>query len=229
VVRPTPYWFGKEVTAERARQLYLGLNANMWILYDLPQAALYQAWKGGANGGALKTASRSVTPGYWFNGDAHFAHIFVPSGTDYFHDQVGEFFASYTKPADIDLYYTKWPKQPRGYKNWVVMNGGVDVGAEVRYRGYTVKANVPTLNFSLILPDKTEITVNESPEYSDAGGKNNLVRTFAFSGIPPGYQVRLLHPGGAAAAWSVASGAAAYSGGVMTQASDGQTVLTGSW
>jgi hypothetical protein len=227
--RPSAYWFGKEVTPERARQLYVGLDANMWVLYDLPQAVLYQAWKGGANGGALKTASRSVTPGYWFNGDAHFAHIFVPSGTDYFHDQVGEFFASYTKSADIDLYYTKWPKQPRDYRNWVVMNGATDVEAEVRYRGYAVKADLLSLEYSLILPDKSEISISETPEYSNAGGKNNLVRTFVFSGIPSGFQVRMLHPGGAAAAWSVASGTAAYSGGVMTQTSNGRTVLTGSW
>src|SRR4051812_5335692 len=85
--RPSSYWFGKVVTTERTRQLYVGLNANMWVLYDLPQAVLYQAWKGGANGGSLVTASRTVTPGYWFNGDPHFPHIYVPAGTDYFHDK----------------------------------------------------------------------------------------------------------------------------------------------
>lgn len=227
--RPSSYWFGKVVTTERTRQVYVGLDANMWILYDLPQAVLYQAWKGGSTGGSLKTASPSLTPGYWFNGDPHFAHIYVPAGTDYFHDQVGEFFASYTKPADITTYYTKWPKQPLNYKNWVVMNGATDVGAQVRYRGYSVKANVFTLNFSLVLPDKSEITVSESPEYSNAAGKNNLVRTFAFSGIPTGYQVRMGHPGGAETAWSVTSGTATFAGGILTQTANGQTVLTGSW
>lgn len=229
VARPSTYWFGKVVTTERSRQLYVGLNENMWVLYDLPQAVLYQAWKGGANGGSLKTASPSVTPGYWFNGDPHFAHIYVPAGTDYFRDKVGEFFASYTKPADITTYYTKWPKQPLDYKNWTVANGASEVAAQLRNRGYSVKGNVFTLNFSLILPDKSEIAISETPEYSAAGGKNGLVRTFEFSGIPSGYQVRMLHPGGAAAAWSVTSGTATYAGGTMTQTANGQTVLTGSW
>lgn len=227
--RPSAYWFGKVVTTERTRQVYVGLDANMWVLYDLPQATLYQAWKGGPNGGSLVIASPTVTPGYWFKGDPHFAHIYVPSGTDYFHDKVGEFFASYTKPADIDTYYTKWPKQPLDYKNWVVLNGASDVGAQIRYRGYSVKGKVFTLSFSLILPDKSEITVSETPEYSNAGGKNDLVRTFAFAGIPAGYQVRMQHPGGAAAAWSVTSGTATLTGGIMTQTANGQTVLTGAW
>jgi hypothetical protein len=229
VARPSAFWFGKVFTTERSRQVYVGLNANMWVLYDLPQAVLYQAWKGGANGGSLATASPSVTPAYWHNGDPHFPHIYVPAGTNYFRDQVGEYFATYTKPADIDRYYTKWPKQPLNYKNWSVMNGATDLGATVRYRGYSVKGNVFTLNFFLVLPDKSEIKVSESPEYSDAGGKNNLVRTFTFAGIPAGHQVRMSHPGGAAAAWSVTSGPAALSGGVMTQTADGQSVLTGSW
>jgi hypothetical protein len=229
ITRPSTYWFGKVVTTERSRQLYVGLNADMWLLYDLPQAVLYQAWKGGANGGALKNGAPSVSPGYWFNGDPHFPHLYVPAGTDYFHDKVGEFFASYTKPGDIDAYYTKWPKQPVGYKNWVVLNGATDVAAQVRYRGYVVKGTALTLNFSLILPDKSEITVSETPEFSGDGGKSNLARTYVFSGIPAGYQVRMMHPGGVAAAWTLTSGPATYAGGVMTQTSNGQTVLTGSW
>ncbi|MEO6097564.1 MAG: hypothetical protein ABIW76_18685 [Fibrobacteria bacterium] len=229
VARPSTYWFGKVMTTERSRQLYVGLNANMWVLYDLPQGVLYQAWKGGANGGSLKSASPSVSPGYWFNGDPHFPHLYVPAGTDYFRDKVGEFFASYTKPADINTYYTKWPKQPTDYKNWSVANGATEVAAQMRYRGYVVKGTALTLNYSLILADKSEITVSESPEYSEAGGKTSLVRTFDFSGIPTGHQVRMAHPGGAAAAWSVTSGTATLTSGVMTQTSNGQTVLTGSW
>jgi hypothetical protein len=230
VARPTGFWFGKVVTTERSRQVYVGLNENMWVLYDLPQAVLYRAWDGGTTGGALKLASPTLTQGYWHNGDPHFPHIYVPAGTDYFNDKVGEFFASYTKPGDIDIYYTKHPMQPRGYKNWVVMNGSTEVPAQVRYRGYTVKGTDFTLNYSLILADKTEIAISETPEYANAGGKNNLVRTFAFAGIPSGHQVRMMHPGGAtASSWSVTSGTAAYAGGVMTQTSNGQSVLTGSW
>ncbi len=229
VARPSPFWFGKVVSTERSRQVFVGLNANMWIMYDLPQAVLYQAWKGGTLGGSLATGSPAVTPEYWFKGGPHFPHIFVPAGTDYFRDGVGEYFASYTKPADIDTYYTKWPKQPLNYKNWVVMNGAADVGAKVRNRGYSVLGNVFTLKFGLILPDNSEIAVTESPEFSGANGKNNLVRTFSFSGIPAGYQVRLQHPGGAAASWTVTSGPATLSAGAMTQTANGQTVLTGSW
>jgi hypothetical protein len=229
IARPSAYWFGKAVTTERTRQVYAGLNANMWLLYDMPQAVLYQAWKGGTLGGTLELANATLTPGYWFNGGPHFPHIFVPAGTDYFHDQVGEYFASYTKPAHIDIYYTKWPKQPRNYKSWVVMNGTSDAGATVRFRAYSIFGNVFALRYSLILLDKSEITITESPEFSSAGGKNNLVRTFTFSGIPSGYQVRLLKPGGADAAWSVTSGSAIFSAGVMTQTANGQSILTGSW
>lgn len=227
--RPSPYWFGKAVTAERSRQFYVGLHADMWILYDLPQGALYQAWKGGALGGSLATASATVTPEYWFKGGPHFPHIYIPSGTDYFHDAVGEYFASYTKPEAIDLYYTKWPKQPQGYKAWAVLNGSTDTGAKIRFRGYTVKGNAITLQYGLILPAGGEITVSESPEYAGAGGKSALVRTFTFAGIPAGHQVRLLKPGGAAAAWAVTSGDATFASGVMTQSGNGKTVLTGTW
>ena len=41
VTRPNALWFNKVITTERARQIYVGLNQNMWILYDLPQAVLY--------------------------------------------------------------------------------------------------------------------------------------------------------------------------------------------
>lgn len=229
VARPSAFWFGKVFTTDRSRQLYVGLNANMWVLYDLPQAVLYRAWRGGATGGSLASANATLTGQYWHRGGPHFPHIYVPAGTNFFNDPVGEYFATYTKPADITNHYTKWPAQPLNYKNWAVMNGSTDAGAKVRNRGYTIKGNVFTLNFSLVLPDKSEITVTETPEYSNAGGRDNLVRTFTFAGIPAGHQVRMLHPGGAASAWSVTSGSATLSSGVLTQTANGQTVLTGSW
>ena len=229
IARPSTYWFGKAVTAERSRQFYVGLNAEMWVLYDLPQAVLYQAWKGGALGGSLASASVAVTPEYWFKGGPHFPHIYVPGGAEYFHDAVGEYFASYTKPEAIDLYYTKWPKQPLGYKAWSVLNGTTDAGARIRFRGYALKGNAINLQYGLALPAGGEIAITESPEYSNAGGKNMLVRTFTFAGIPAGYQVRLLKPGGAASAWAVTSGDATFASGCMTQTANGRTVLTGSW
>ena len=232
VSRPNALWFNKVITPQRSRQLYVALNANMWLFYDLPQGVLYQAWNGGTTGGSLQNANATVSPGYWFAGGPHFPHIYVTSGTNYFKDSVGEYFASYTKPADITTYYTRWPRQPLNYKAWTVRDGsGADVGATIRYRGYTVPGNVFTLKFSLILPASAgEIIVTESPEYSNLPSGNHIVRTLNFSGIPTGYSVRLEHLGGTnASAWSVTSGSAAVAGSVMNQTANGQTVLNGSF
>ena len=231
VARPNALWFNKVINPDRARQLYVGLNANMWIFYDLPQCVIFQAWRGGGTGGALVTASATVSPGYWFGGGPHFPHIYVTSGTNFFRDQVGEYFATYTNPAHITTYYTRWPAQPLNYHAWTVRNAaGTDVGATTRFRGYTVPGNVFTLRFGLVLPGNGgEITVTESPEYSNAGGLSNLVRTLNFSGIPAGYQVRLEHLGGATGNWSVTSGSASLQGAAMVQTANGQTVLNGAW
>ncbi len=231
VARPNALWFNKVITPERSRQLYVGLNQNMWILYDLPQCVIYQAWMGAAAGGSLVMASVTVSPGYWFGGGPHFPHMYVTSGTNFFKDQVGEYFATYTVPSQITTYYTRWPAQPLNYHAWTVRNAsGLDVGAVIRFRGYTVPGNVFTLRFGLVLPGNGgEITVTESPEYSNAGGRNNLVRTLTFAGIPAGYQVRLEHLGGAAGNWVVTSGSATLLTGAMVQTANGQTILTGSW
>ncbi len=241
VARPagTYGWFGKTISVDRSRQLYVGLNASMWVFYDLPNAILYQAWQGGATGGAYVTgAPQTVTQEYWFwNGTPQFPHVYRTSGTNYFKDSVSEYFASYTKPADITTHYTKWPKQPLNatwggpYRSWSVLNNSANVGAKVRFRGYTVSTtNIFALKFGLILPGGGEISVTESPEYSNQPSGNHLVRTFTFSGIPSGYQVRLEHMGGTnAAAWSVTSGSATIQSGGMVQTADGQTILNGSF
>jgi hypothetical protein len=230
--RPATVWIGKVTTTERSRQLYVGLNANMWLLYDLPNCVMYQAWNGGATGGTLVNASATVTPGYWFNGGPHFPHIYIPSGTNYFaRDPVGEYFASYTNPAHITTYYTRWPAQPLNYQGWTVYNNGNLLAAKVRYRGFSNLNNVFRLNFGLILPNNTEISVTESPEYSNAGG-NRVVRTFTFSGIPAGHDVRLGHLVGGTGTWAITSGSATVAGattGTLTQTANGQTVLTGTW
>ena len=241
VARPagTYGWFNRVISIDRSRQLYVGLNANMWVFYDLPNAILYQAWQGGTTGGAYVTgAPQTATPEYWFwNGTPQFPHVFKISGTSYFKDSVSEYFATYTKPADITTYYTKWPKQPLNavwggpYRSWSVLNGSTNLNATVRYRGFTVPGNVFTLKCSLLLPNNGgEIKVTESPEYSNQPSGNHLVRTFTFSGIPSGYQVRLEHMGGTnAAAWSVTSGSATIQSGGMVQTADGQTILNGSF
>lgn len=244
VTRPTSLWFNKVISVDRSRQLYVALNANMWVFYDLPSAILYQAWNGGTTGGAFitgapYTALGGATGEYWFfTGSPQFPHVWRSAGTNYFKDSVSEFFASYTKPADITTYYTKWPKQPLNavwggpYRSWSALNGATNVNASVRFRGYTVTTgNVFTLKSGLILPNNGgEISVSESPEYSNQPSGNHIVRTFNFSGIPAGYSVRLEHLGGTnAAAWSVTSGSATISAGGMVQTANGQTILNGSF
>jgi len=231
--RPATVWIGKVTTTERSRQLFVGLKINMWLLYDLPNCVMYQAWNGGNIGGTLVTASVGVTPGYWFGGGPHFPHIYIPSGTNYFaRDPVGEYFASYTNPAHITTYYTRWPAQPLNYQGWSVYNGGTLVAAKVRYRGFSNLNNNFQLNFGLILPNGGEITVSENPECYNAT-VNRLERTFTFSGIPAGYEVRLGHLVGGTGTWAITSGASAIvtgaTTGTMTQIANGQTVLTGTW
>jgi hypothetical protein len=245
VSRPNALWFNKVISLERSRQLYVGLNTNMWVMYDLPQAVLFQAWQGGANGGAFVSgAPSSATPQYWFfTGSPQFPHVWRPSGTSYFKDSVAEYFATYTEPAHVNTttYYTtgKWPRQPISptwggtYKSWSVRDaGGQDVNATVRFRGYRVSSlNVITLQFGLVLPNNGgEIAVTESPEYSSEPSGHRLVRTFTFANVPAGHTVRLEKMGGAnPAAWTVTSGAATVQGAAFVQTGNGQTVVTGSF
>ena len=246
ITRPNALWFNKVISLERSRQLYVALNTNMWVMYDLPQAVLFQAWQGGASGGAFVTGNpSSATPQYWFfTGTPQFPHVWKPAGTSFFKDSVAEYFASYTNPADVNktTYYAsgKWPLQPilpkwgGTYRSWSVRNGtGQVIEAEIRFRAYLVDNtnNVITLKFGLILPNNGgEITVTESPEYSNLPSGNHLVRTFNFSNIPSTYQVRLEKMGGAnASAWTVTSGSASIQGSAMVQTANGQTVLNGSF
>jgi hypothetical protein len=246
IARPNALWFNKVISLDRSRQLYVALNANMWVMYDLPQAVLFQAWQGGASGGAFVTGNiAAATPQYWFFTSApQFPHVWRPSGTSYFKDSVAEFFASYTNPAHINTttYYVsgKWPRQPilpkwgGTYRSWSVRNGsGTEMDAEVRHRAYLVNnaTNVITLKYGLILPNNGgEITVTESPEYSNLPSGNHLVRTFTFANIPAGYTVRLEKMGGSnPSAWSVTSGSASIQGSAMVQTANGQTVLDGSF
>lgn len=225
--RPHNPWVERFITAERSRQLSVALHQDLWVMYDLPAGALYMAWRGGAAGGALRSAGPDVSPGYWFNGGPHFPHIYVPAGTAYFKDAVGEYFSSWTKPADITTYYTKWPAQPRNYQAWSVYNGAQQVAAKVRYRGFSTLGNKLVLRLSLALPDGKEIAVTDSPEYSAASSRTNLVRTLTFGGIPAGHEVRLNRLIGGTAAWSATGGT--VQGTSLIQAADGQTTLTGSW
>ena len=246
VSRPATLWFNKVIGLERSRQLYVALNANMWVMYDLPQAVLYQAWQGGTTGGSFVTGPpQNATSQYWFwNGTPQFPHVYRTTGTNYFKDSVAEYFASYTNPAHLNttVYYAagKWPKQPRlpkwggTYRSWSVRNASAQiVEAEVRYRAMLINntTNVLTLKYGLILPNNGgEITVTESPEYSNQPSGNHLVRTFTFMGIPAGYQVQLERMGGTnPAAWTVTSGSASIQGSAMVQTADGQTILNGSF
>jgi hypothetical protein len=228
--RPAVNWYGRITTGDvsntaggRGRQLFVGLNSNLWILYDIPSCIIYMAWNGGTTGGSLQTAT------YWFGGDPHFPHHYKPAGTAFFKDSVGEFFASYTKPADITTYYTKWPKQPLNYKGWTVTNGGAAVAAKVKFKGYFINGTAFKLNFALVLPDGNEIGITETPEYAATGGKTNLVRTLVFTGMPTGYAVRLNHLGGAATAWTATGTSSAIQSGGLVQSANGTATLTGAW
>lgn len=215
--RPVGLFVERVVTPDRSRQLKVALHADLWVMYDLPQCQLYQAWAGGTKGGTLKMAEFG-----WFAQNAHFPHWFTTEGTNYFKEPVGEYFSSWTKPADIDLHYTKWKQQPRDYRAWNVTNGGAAVAAKTRYRGYTVKGSEFKLAFGLILPDGKEIAVTETPDYANAGGKVNLVRKFAVSGLPAGHSISLKLAG---TGWT----GAGVSGGTFTIAANGEATLTGAW
>lgn len=215
--RPVNLFVERAVTPDRSRQLRVALNAEMWIMYDLPQCQLYQAWNGGTKGGSLTMADFG-----WFNQNAHFPHWYTTEGTNYFKEAVGEYFSSWTKPADIDLHYTKWKQQPRNYKAWTVSNGGAAVNARTRYRGFTVNGPVFKLNFGLILPDGKEISVVEVPEYQNAGGKPGLTRKFTVSGLPAGHSISLKLP---SAGWT----GTGVNGGSFTIPANGDATLTGAW
>ena len=215
--RPYSPFVERVVTPDRSRQLKVALNQNLWIMYDLPQCQLYQAWNGGTKGGTLKEANFG-----WFDQNAHFPHWFTSEGTDYFKESVGEYFSSWTKPADITLYYTKWKPQPLNYKAWSVSNGGAAVASKTRYRGYSLKGSEVKINFGLILSDGKEISVTETPEYSNAGGKNGITRKFTFANIPAGHSVSLKLPG---SGWS----GTGVAGGTYTVSANGESTLTGSW
>ena len=218
--RPHNPFVEKVTTPERSRQLKVALDANMWIMYDMPRAELYVAWKGGAAGGTLKNAD------YWYGPNGHFPHWFHTSGTEYFRESVGEFFSDWAPAADITLYYTKWPKQPLNYKNWYVTSGATDLFDHVANHGYFIKGNEFKFHNGLKLKGGAEIDVVEIPEYSAAGGKQNLVRKITMTGIPAGAAVKLALPGGGN--WAV-TGKGALQAGALVQDGDGESTITGSW
>lgn len=217
--RPHSPFVERVVTNDRSRQLKVALNSSLWIMYDLPQCQLYQAWSGGANGGSL--IEPTVGPdGLFFDQKAHVSFWFITSGTNYFREPVGEYFADWAPAKDIDLYYTKWKKQPRNYQAWTVSNGGQAVATRTRYGGYSVNASVFKLYFSLVTADG-EIAVTEIPEYQ-AGGRAGMTRKFTFAGIPAGHSVSLQLCG---SGWS----GTGVSGKTFTVSNDGTITITGSW
>ncbi len=218
--RPHTPFVEKVVTPERSRQLKVALDAAMWVMYDMPTAELYVAWKGGAEGGTLESAK------YWYGGDSHFPHWFHTAGTEYFREQVGEFFSDWAPAKDVALYYTKWPKQPLDYKNWSVSAGGAEVFDHVANHGYFVKGGVFKFHNGLKLKGGGEVDVLEIPDYDGSGGKPKLVRRIAFTGIPGGASVKLALPTGGN--WTV-TGKGVLQGGSLVQGADGESVVTGSW
>jgi hypothetical protein len=219
--RPHQPFVEKVVTAERSRQLKVALHEDLWILYDLPQAQLYQAWQGGANGGKLDSAYKGAG-GVFFDPVPHFAHWFVSAGKNYFRESVGEYFASWTKPQDIITYYKSWKKQPLDYHAWTVTENGKDMGARTQPLGYLFRGDDFRLDFALVLPDGRRITVAETPEYALEGGKTTLVRSFVFTGIPSGCAVSLKLAG---SGWS----GAGVQGTSFVKTTDGSAVLKASW
>src|SRR6185436_15241785 len=156
--RPHNPFVEKVVTPLRSRQLKVALTNDLWIMYDMPNAELYMAWAGGTGGGTLKDAS------YWYGSQTHFPHWFYPDGAKYFETQVGEMFSPWTPAKDIDTYYSKWPKQPRDFKNWSVTQGGSDVFDYVANHGYFVQGSVFKFHNGLKLKGGGEIDVMEIPE-----------------------------------------------------------------
>jgi hypothetical protein len=232
--RPHNPFVERVTTTERSRQLKVALNTNLWIMYDLPQCQLYTAWAGGAAGGTLVEPFESAT-GVPFFHRPHYKSWFVPGGTTYFKEAVGEYFASWTKPEWIDTYYSKvvvdkdfaknglkWKQQPLNYHAWTVTNGGQNQNAKTLFRAYKVNGSAFELDFGLILADKREISITEIPDYASAGGKTSLVRKFNFKGIPAGYSVTLKLPG---SGWT----GTGVSGNSFTVAADGDVTLTGAW
>ena len=218
--RPHNPFVEKVTTAERSRQLKVALANDLWVLYDMPTAELYCAWKGGADGGTLKDAV------YWYGQNGHFPHWFYTAGTEYFRESVGEFFSPWAPAADIPLYYTKWPKQPTNYKNWTVTSGGADQFAYVANHGYFVNGDAFVFHNGLKLKNGSEIDVRETPEYDGAGGKTRLVRKFAFAGMPAGASVTLALPKGGN--WAV-TGKGSLQNGALVQEGDGESTVTGTW
>jgi hypothetical protein len=218
--RPHDPFVEKVITPERSRQLKVALNDKLWIMYDMPTAELYMAWSGGSEGGTLKNAT------YWYGNQTHFPHWFYTSGTQYFKESVGEFFSPWAPAKDIDLYYTKWPKQPRNYKNWTVTSGGSDVFDYVANHGYFVQGSTFKFHNGLKLKGGGEIDVMEVPDYDGSGNKTNLVRKITFTGVPAGATVKLALPSGGN--WTV-SGKGTLQGGALVQDGDGESTVTGSW
>jgi hypothetical protein len=219
--RPHTPFVEKVVTPERSRQLKVALHPKLWVLYDLPQAQLYQAWQGGADGGILDSARQGPT-GVFFDPVPHFAHWFITKGENYFKESVGEYFSSWTKPADIATYYKSWKKQPLDYHAWTVTENGRDAKAVTQPLGYVFKGDLFRLDFALALPDGRRILVTETPEYADEGGKTTLVRKLAFTGMPAGCAAALKLAG---TGWT----GQGVQGNLFTQSSDGESTFKASW
>ncbi len=211
----------------RPRQIMVALHQDLWLMYDYPYCTLYMAWKGGSQGFTL------IKPGYFvsqWSAGTQTPTEFKVSGQVYFkQENIDQFYPSWSTPAEIENYYGFWSDYPTGYRAWRVNKGGQNIEVKVKYKGYFTRVggkDVFKLNFSLELPDATEIGITEVPEYVPGSGVG-LSRTINITGIPTGHEVRL-HLKGGSAVWKV-SGGASLQGDEMIQGSDGECTILGAW
>lgn len=77
---------------------------------------------------------------------------------------------------------------------WRVVQNGKEITPEIRFGGYAIQDDKATIYYSLILPDKSSIQIEEYPEYYPDKKTDNLMdlkRVFKSSPLPEGTTVLL--------------------------------------
>jgi hypothetical protein len=225
--RPMDPWILRVALPSKVRMNLMTLGPGLTVVYDTPNAALYEAWTGTyVDGTATYEYQRGIR-----------SCDYVPQGKILYKQAPGG--AIGENPPSFNMGST--PSNEATVTVWSATQGTATVAAKPDYLGYALSnagQNVTMRYRILVGAGSTAVDVQEAPDMAQGGG---LQRDFTFKNIPSGTAVSLLLTGNtvnkSAGGTLTEEWAATGTGRVETrdgkrylvQDKDGQTRLIGTW
>jgi hypothetical protein len=228
--RPTDPFIQRGTLREKARMIFIGLNANLTVVYDGQGGDLYLAYLGLIQDGNLRYNQSQGNKGSTLTPQGKIVFKMAPGG------EVPETAPSENRPNTFS------PPNEAIVPVWFAGQGALAPPAKVSFKGYAVDnaAEKATLRYSLETSSGGTVSVTEYPEYV-AQGAAGLQRDFTFAGVPAGGEVALLLTGNpirkgdgtlVQETWT-ASGTGTVEArngkNYLVVKSDGKTTVTGVW